>query len=172
MAISFVLVLLGISVLAAALDDLSKGEETEKEMNVVIALALIGIFIFGTLTIIKFHYAQKFDSSSLQKDGICSLIGAVLASGLFATTLIIERVPSLWWVDPVFAMLCGVAALGLGGKSIFIAKFVDNTPIFTLQWWLLSQGSGIDESDIETEGGTKVVEMTENEDSTKLSEVV
>lgn len=70
-AISFILVLLGLSVIATSLDDFVSGPETDQELKAVIVIAFTSVFIFGTLAIFKFHYARKLESESLYKDGIC-----------------------------------------------------------------------------------------------------
>lgn len=69
--ISFILVLLGLSVIGASVKDLNSGPDAANEMNIVILIAFISVFVFGTLTIFKFHYARKLDSESLFKDGVC-----------------------------------------------------------------------------------------------------
>ncbi len=72
--ISFILALLGISVIATSAEDMASGPETEQEMEVVIAIAFSSVFIFGTLAIFKFQYARKLGSESLYKDGICRYV--------------------------------------------------------------------------------------------------
>lgn len=169
-AISFILILLGIAVITSAADDLVKGAETEQNLRIVMVLALFSVIVFGALTTIKFRYALKLDSSSLYKDGVCSLIGTVLAMGLLVTSFVIESNPSIWWLDPVFAMFCGLVALVVGLHSVIVSRFVDGLPIFSWNWWLVSQG---DETDVMVVDTT--LEMTKPDDTrsdTKLSDVV
>lgn len=186
MAISFILVLLGLGVMATAADDLASGAEGEKELAYVVLIAMFSIFIFGTLTLIKFRYANKLSSASLYKDGLCSLIGTVMAIGLFVTTFVIEKDPDLWWLDPIFAIVCGFVALILGMQAIVVASCIQGLPIFSIKWWFVSQGDGMDEvagrdlepSDFGENGtGATNVEMSGSSDvkkgdDTKLSEVV
>jgi divalent metal cation (Fe/Co/Zn/Cd) transporter len=184
MAISFILMLLGISVIAAAADDMANGEESIQDLDNVMVIALFSIFIFGALAVIKFHYANKLNSPSLKKDGLCSMIGTVLAIGLFVTTFLIEKAPSIWWLDPAFAIACGFVALLLGLHAVIVASCVQKIPIFSIKWWLVSQGDGLDEMvghELESrdygDKGGQTDEMAgsedENEDTTtKLSEVV
>jgi peptidoglycan/LPS O-acetylase OafA/YrhL len=170
MAISFIMILLGLSVIIAATEDLARGPESESEMNLVLVLSFFSIVVFGAITIVKFRLANKLDSISLYKDGVCSLIGTVLACGVFATTFVIEQAPSLWRLDPLFAICCGFAALFLGAQAIYGASVVQGTPIFTRTWWFESAG---DDNEIDEFGVPgKTVEMTDSEDKTKLSEVV
>jgi divalent metal cation (Fe/Co/Zn/Cd) transporter len=114
-AISFIMILLGIGVVASSSYGLSNGAETEHEMQLVMAIALFSVFVFGTLTIIKFRYSQVLESESLFKDGLCSLIGTILAIALFVNSLIIRSNPSLWWLVRsicIFGMLIVTAVLG------------------------------------------------------------
>ena len=138
----------------------------------------MSIFIFGSLAFVKFGYASKLGSTSLRKDGLCSLIGTVLALGLFGTTFLVEKVPSIWWLDPVFATLCGAAALVLGLHAIYVTRFAQGLPIFSISWWVVSPGVGKNEMDGGFgEEGNNTIEMPgstegEHEEKTKLSEVV
>ena len=141
MAISLVLILLGFGVIATSSYDIAMGPVTNQiEMNVVIYIAGFSVFIFGTLTIFKFHYASALSSESLYKDGICSLIGTILASALFVNTIIIKSKPDIWWLDPFVAMVCGFAALFIGIHSLYIGWKQQRVPICSLSWWMMSRG--------------------------------
>lgn len=78
-AISGILVLLGLFVLGAAIADYAQGAEDVAELNLrwVRALSFLSLFVFGILSALKFRYSNRLDSPSLYKDGICSLIGTV-----------------------------------------------------------------------------------------------
>lgn len=141
MAISFILVLLGIFVIGGALDALASGPEDETDMSLVLVISFVSIFIFGILTAIKFQYSKKLDSPSLHKDGLCSLLGTTMSVALFANTLIIEKFPTTWYLDPVVSLLCGLAAAVLGIQAIYLAKKA-GLPVFTPSWWMFSQGTG------------------------------
>jgi hypothetical protein len=132
----------------------------------VASIAFSSILIFGTLAIFKFHYANKLDSSSLYKDGVCSLIGTVLAIALFVNTLIIRANPQVWWLDPLVAMMCGFAALLFGIQSLLVLC-MQGVPICRLSWWFMSRGDGNEsKNDPSTrpssEDGTSDLEMSEN----------
>lgn len=61
-AISFILILLGLMVMAASIFDFeedSDGGESDAELRLVIGIAFSSILVFGTLTIFKFQYANK-----------------------------------------------------------------------------------------------------------------
>jgi hypothetical protein len=141
MAISLILILLGFGVIATSSYDIAMGPATNQiEMNVVIYIAAFSVLIFGTLTIFKFHYAHALSSESLYKDGVCSLIGTILASALFVNTIIIKSRPEIWWLDPFVAMVCGFAALFIGIHSLFISWKQKRVPICSLSWWMMSRG--------------------------------
>jgi divalent metal cation (Fe/Co/Zn/Cd) transporter len=139
-AVSFILALLGLSILATAIDDLSRGQEVPDQLKGVVVVAFLSIFIFGILSIFKFRYATILESPSLYKDGICSLIGAVLAGALFINTLIIDRSPGVWWIDPLVSFGAGTAAIVIGARAVWAARYEEQLPIFNVSWWMLSQG--------------------------------
>jgi len=161
MAISFILVLLGVFVMSGAIDALVSGPEDENDMSLVLVISFVSIFVFGLLTLFKFQYSKLLDSPSLHKDGLCSLLGTILSTALFVNTLIIEKFPSTWYLDPVVSLLCGFAAAILGIQGIYAAK-KSGLPIFSAEWWMMSQGTGSKDTEL-PEKGT---------DDLKLSEVV
>lgn len=140
MLISFILVLLGLAVIATSSYDIAMGQVKEAEIDAVIYIAMTSFFICGILTIFKFHYSNKLNSESLYKDGVCSLIGTILAAALFVNTLIIKSRPEIWFLDPFVAMICGFAALYIGIHSIFISFWYKRVPLFSLSWWVMSRG--------------------------------
>jgi hypothetical protein len=142
MAISIILMLLGVGVILTAAHDLTEGAEASDDLRQVIAIAFFSIFIFGTLCVIKFRYAARLSSASLYKDGICSLIGTVLAVALFINTLIIDHAPNRWRLDPVVAILCGIGSLAYGSQAVVEASCVQGLPIFSCTWWMMSEGDG------------------------------
>lgn len=147
MAISFILVLLGIFVMGGAFDALVSGSEDETDMSLVLGISFCSIFVFGFLTALKFQYSKKLDSPSLHKDGLCSLLGTILSTALFVNTLIIEKFPETWYLDPAVSLLCGLAAAVLGIQAIYYAK-KSGIPVFSAQWWMVSQGSGNKETEL------------------------
>jgi divalent metal cation (Fe/Co/Zn/Cd) transporter len=110
-AISLILGLLGLGILLTAIDDILKGAEDTEKLRLVLIVSFVSIFVFGLLTVIKFHYSGMLQSASLLKDGICSLIGTVLSAALFSNTLVIDNVPGAWWIDPLVALLVSDACL-------------------------------------------------------------
>jgi hypothetical protein len=87
----------------------------------------------------------EFLTASLYQDGICSTIGCVLAGAMLVNTLIVDRNPEVWYLDPAVALVCGMVALWVGGQAIVVARWRQGLPIFTLAWWIVSQGDGMDE---------------------------
>jgi Cation efflux family len=134
-AISVILVALGVGIWIMAIEDLLRGQEDPGEQEWALVVSFFSLFFFGILTAFKFHYAKALDSPSLNKDGICSLIGTTLSASLFADTLIIKTAPSVWWIDPVVAIICGFASLVYGLKALYVARYVESLPIFSGSWW-------------------------------------
>jgi len=134
-AISFIIVILGFSILIAALEDFSRGAEDNQELAAVVVLAMFSVPFFGILSCLKFRFAVRLDSQSLYKDGICSLIGTILSIALFVNTLIIVGEEGAWWIDPVVAMFAGIFAILYGVRAVWSAKVKQGVPIGSWSWW-------------------------------------
>lgn len=145
-AISFILALLGFGVMLAAVDDFEeKGDgEDEKWIRSIIIIAAVSFLIFLTLTVFKFRYGRLLHSASLIKDGMCSLIGTILSGSLLVNSFIIWRAEQAWFLDPIVAIACGLISLYVGARALVVAC-IQGIPIYKLQWWLMSQGDGMDE---------------------------
>lgn len=133
-AVTFILVLLGVFIFGAALADMARGQEDLDHDELTLALSALSAVVFGILTSLKFRYAKRLDSSSLYKDGLCSLTGTFLAVAVFINTLILEAEPGLWWLDPIAAAFCGGAALAYAVKCIMQYRR-GGLPIFTMEFW-------------------------------------
>lgn len=144
-AISVILGILGIGIIAAAVDDFLQGMEDFEKLRLLLGISVSSILIFGMLAIMKFQYSIALSSASLHKDGICSLIGTILSTALFVNTLIIQHIPEAWWIDPAIALGCGIASIAIGMHAIIVARCMQKIPIFSLSWWMLSNGDGQDE---------------------------
>lgn len=152
-AISFMLISLGIQLSAASIDDfvMSTGEEfvstpaTTTYDKTILTVSYVSVIIFGILTIIKFQYSFALNSLSLYKDGICSLIGTISATALFFNTLIVSNNSSLWWFDPTVALICGIGAFFYGSYAIYFAYLVEGTPLFSFQYWWETNDDQIEE---------------------------
>ena len=132
MAISLILMLLGMGIIASASYDITLGPDRNHDsdnLDMILGMAGTSFFVFGCLAIVKFQFANALSSESLYKDGVCSLIGSILAAAIFTNTLIIRQRPKIWWIDPIVAMVCGFAALFLGFHSIFVAWKVRRVPV-------------------------------------------
>lgn len=152
--ISFILMLLGIAIIVAGADDLKRGEEDEVEkLNAVIGISFFSIIIFGVLAVFKFQYSVRLNSPSLYKDGVCSLIGTILAIALFMNSLIIESAPDAWWIDPLVAIIAGAGAITFGLYGICMAYFRDKLPLCSCRWWFASHGSGKEEPGVDDDDG-------------------
>ena len=145
MAISFTLIILGFSIIGTAINDLKQGANEPYDLAGAVIISFFSIPLFFVLTVLKFRYADQLSSPSLYKDGICSLIGTVLATAMFVNSLLIASTPEAWWVDPLIALVGGLCAIWIGAKAVIEAQFKDKIPIFSLKWWMLSKGDGDDE---------------------------
>jgi divalent metal cation (Fe/Co/Zn/Cd) transporter len=132
-AISLVIGVLGLFVFAIGICDLLDRDK-DPNLDLLFGISFVSIVVFGSLTIIKFHYSQKLDSSSLYKDGICSLIGTCLSGSLLLTTAIIDKLPGAWYIDPIVSLLIGFCAICYGWK-IVIDMLKNGIPIFLPSWW-------------------------------------
>ena len=144
-AISVILGLLGIGIIATAVDDFTEGMEDFSQLRALLAISISSILVFGRLSLVKFHYSVLLKSASLHKDGICSLIGTILSTALFINTLIINRIPEAWWIDPAVALGCGIASLAIGTHAVSYAMCIQKIPVCSWNWWMFSQGDGTDE---------------------------
>jgi uncharacterized membrane protein YfcA len=133
--ISYIMVILGIGIIGTAFTNFTR--EAEDVFTVIDKLigSLFSVLFFGSIAILKFRFANRLDSPSMHKDGICSLIGAILGATLFVNTVLVIGNPDAWWFDPVVAFFAGVAAIYLGVKALWEAYTVKGHPIFALSWW-------------------------------------
>jgi len=140
-AISMILLLLGVGSIVAAILDFQKGHELDEDKHLwsLYYLAFSSLLIFGGLAMCKFRFADALKSQSLYKDGVCSLIGATLALSLFFNTVLnLSTDGMLWWLDPVVAVACGVGSLFYGLYSIYVPYVKEGLPIFSCSWWIYS----------------------------------
>lgn len=134
MAISIIIGLLGIFVfIIGIVDIMSRDEDTD--LTLLFTISFVSILIFGTLTIIKFKYANDLDSQSLYKDGICSLIGTCLSASLLLTAAIIDRAPGAWVLDPIVSIIIGVCAF-VYGFMVVLKMVKDGVPIYSKEYWI------------------------------------
>lgn len=164
MAISIIMGLLGFGLLIAAIDDFVQGENENEHQQLILGISFVSIITSGIMALYKFNYSVHLGSESLYKDGICSTIGAVLGLALFVNTLLVRADPTLWWIDPVVAVVCSIFALYLSAEALFRASVKEGRPIFKWSWWW---------HDDEKEAEGPAVEVTEKEEEkAKESEIV
>jgi Predicted Co/Zn/Cd cation transporters len=131
------------------MEDFADGEEESMEnLNVIYYVALVSIFIFGIMAAVKFQYARVLNSSSLRKDGICSALGTILAVSLFFnTSMTMASNGSLWWLDPLVAIVCGIGSMLYGLKAVYKAYVIEGAPIFNCSWWLYGGQKNVEEEE-------------------------
>lgn len=136
-AISIVIGILGLFVFSIGILDVTSDDE-DTDLSLLFTISFVSILVFGSLTIIKFKYANDLDSLSLYKDGICSLIGTCLSASLLFTTAIIDHAPGAWYIDPIVSLIIGIGAIVYGFRVVF--KMVqDGVPIFHPEWWVATK---------------------------------
>jgi len=133
-AISGIISLLGFGIIISAIEDFTRGAETQTELAAVVVISFFSIWFFSVLACLKFRYAVRLNSPSLKKDGICSLIGTIMAVALFINTLIIAQKEEAWWIDPVVAILVGLFAFFYGILCVRSAS-KKGMPIGSWDWW-------------------------------------
>lgn len=150
--ISLILAILGFGTIISSIEDFADGhEESMDNLNVIYYVALVSIFIFGVMAAVKFQYAKVLNSSSLRKDGICSALGTILAVSLFFnTSMAMASNGSLWWLDPLVAISCGIGSMVYGLKGIYKAYVREGAPIFTISWWLYGGQKNADDFEMPT----------------------
>mmetsp|Transcript_43543 Transcript_43543/g.52783 ORF Transcript_43543/g.52783 Transcript_43543/m.52783 type:complete len:260 (+) Transcript_43543:200-979(+) len=158
-AISFILFVLGVGIIIAAINDYKKGLDQDAHVPILIGISFASIPIFGLLTIVKFHFATKLNSRALQKDGYCSLIGTALSTSLFFNTLIVSGTPKAWWLDPTIALIVGCVSFFIGLRALLISSFEKGVPIWSPTWWFYSAGADVSAT-TPVDGGKSVDERT------------
>lgn len=136
-AISIVIGILGLFVFSVGIADMMKRDK-DTDLSLLFTISFVSIIIFGTLTIIKFKYANDLDSPSLYKDGVCSLIGTCLSASLLFTTAIIDRAPGAWYIDPIVSLAIGISATVYGFRVV-VKMALQGIPIHRLDWWVTKE---------------------------------
>ena len=62
--------ILGLFVFSVGIADMLKRDK-DTDLSLLFTISFVSIIVFGTLTIVKFKYANDLDSESLYKDGMC-----------------------------------------------------------------------------------------------------
>lgn len=133
--ISFMFIILGCVVAADGAKELVD-HQGDKDLIELIALYSPSVVVFLLLGTAKIHVGRCVKSHSLQKDGMCSLAGALLSSGVLVSALIEEFFSSIWWVDSFLAV---IVAIGLATQGFFSIR------AFALRgvaWWTLDFWEG------------------------------
>ena len=81
-------------------------------------LALGSAIVFALLGGIKMYLATKLNSFALKKDGITSLAVCALSLGIIVSSIIIEKEPSVWWLDAVAALTISGILFAYGVRSL------------------------------------------------------
>lgn len=157
--ISLMFIVLGALVGADGVKELVYRDK-DRDLVELIALYAPSMIVFVLLGSAKVHVGRCVRSTSLQKDGMCSLAGALLSAGVLVSAIVEELTP-IWWLDSFIAVIVanGLAAKGLYSLHLFIRR--------GLRFWTLNFWQGI-----HTSAQTPTVDPDENEslisDSTSI----
>jgi len=120
--ISMMFIVLGIVVGIDGVKDLLYRDK-DRDVVELIALYAPSLVVFVLLGCAKIHVGRAVKSSSLRKDGMCSLAGALLSAGVLLSAVIEELTP-IWWIDSLVAVIVamGLASKGAHSLTLFARK--------------------------------------------------
>lgn len=130
--ISAMFVVLGAVVAADGVKGIV-AKHPDRDVSLLIAFYAPSLAVFLFLGFAKIHVGRAVKSISLQKDGMCSLAGALLSAGVLMSALVEEFSP-IWWLDSFVAILvaCALAAKGVSSLVGFARKGIK---FWTLNFW-------------------------------------
>ena len=118
------------------------GVEQSYDWNLVWVVSALSSIVLGIEMMLFLRYSQFFHSAVLYKNGLCHLMGCLLSLIFVLNTWIITNIPTVWWLDPMVALIGGMISLWLGLQATVMARCVRGIPICSMDWWMLSQGDG------------------------------
>ncbi len=107
--------------------------ERDRDIVELIVLYTPSTVLFVALGGAKLHVGMAIKSPALRKDGMCSLAGALMSTGVLASA-VIEETTDIWWVDCMVAILVA-AALGAKGASTLWRTAEAGTAWWTWAFW-------------------------------------
>ena len=107
--------------------------ERDRDIVELIVLYTPSTVLFVALGGAKLHVGTAIKSPALRKDGMCSLAGALMSTGVLASA-VIEETTDIWWVDCMVAILVA-AALGAKGASTLWRTAEAGTAWWTWAFW-------------------------------------
>ena len=137
-AIATTFILLAICVVSVASVNLDKKKEPTDEA-LLLALAVPSILIFGVLGVLKLWMGATWnlDSSSLRKDGYCSVCGAVISFGVLIGAALELSGNGVWWLDSTVAIIIALGLSIVGLKSLVHNAAIGNK-FWTYEFWVIS----------------------------------
>ena len=107
--------------------------ERDRDIVELLVLYTPSTVLFVALGGAKLHGGTAIKSPALRKDGMCSLAGALMSTGVLASA-VIEETTDIWWVDCMVAILVA-AALGAKGASTLWRTAEAGTAWWTWAFW-------------------------------------
>mmetsp|Transcript_7754 Transcript_7754/g.16830 ORF Transcript_7754/g.16830 Transcript_7754/m.16830 type:complete len:249 (-) Transcript_7754:198-944(-) len=119
-AIAAVILMLGIQIIGLSIVRFRRGSYFDGDDfdQLTLAIALASSLIFGTLTMVKLHYADKLDSHALKKDGFCSAAGTILSFVVILETVVSDMDQNIWFFDPLIALIVGLSCIVVGARTL------------------------------------------------------
>jgi len=159
--IALAFVLLAVVVGGVAIGHVSSAE-APSNIAALLALAVPSAIAFGVLGVLKFYVGVVTDSTSMKKDGLCSLCGACLSAGVILGVIATESsVGEVWWVDAMVAIVVSSGLLGYGVYTLVKNYRQGN------QWWTLSFWRTPASARGKARGEEKQIQLQEGEDGSK-----
>eukprot|EP01124_Arcella_intermedia_P026805 TRINITY_DN5127_c0_g1_i2.p1 TRINITY_DN5127_c0_g1~~TRINITY_DN5127_c0_g1_i2.p1 ORF type:complete len:176 (-),score=26.93 TRINITY_DN5127_c0_g1_i2:415-942(-) len=108
--------------------------EVVDETTTLLILSSVSIAAYLICGGIKIYISRKLHSNALREDGICTSASAVLSIGIVVSSAVYAKNPSVWYLDPIVALLVAVFLLVWGVKGLYTARI--------MQWWTLAFWKG------------------------------
>ena len=142
--ISAMFVALAVVVIYDASKDLL-AHDADRDLIELIILYTPSTLLFFVLGAAKVHVGTCIRSPSLRKDGMCSLAGALMSSGVLVSAVIEELTP-IWWFDSVVALIVA-SGLGVKGGLSLASDAQSGVRWWSAHFWRTGAGGGTAKGD-------------------------
>ena len=90
---------------------------------------------FGILGYVKLRYARLLKSSALALDGLSSGLFSMFSFCMLLSTLLTNRNPALWWLDPFIALILALTCIAISTDVLYEAVVALGIPCFRCSYW-------------------------------------
>lgn len=118
-AIGVTFIFLAVAVVAVAGQHLANSEEPDDPLTLMI-LSIPSVIVFGVLGIGKLWLGSRaqLDSSSLRKDGLCSVCGSLLSVAVLVSSSLQYAGDGIWWLDGAAAVAISAGLFVVGMRTM------------------------------------------------------